>query len=100
MDIDTLFATLEADRLTASGKACVALAKQLYATASAESSKEARCWVKLGFEADNDSLARRVKDLEEKFLGKTQAREAADRMSARKQTANGNVVAFPTKDGI
>jgi hypothetical protein len=101
MDIETLFATLESDRLTASGKACITIAKRLFGTGVGEvASREARCWVKLALEADKDDLARRVKDLEEKFGGKTQAREVAERMAARKRAGGDNVVAFPTKDGI
>lgn len=108
MDIENLFATLEDDRLTASGKACVAIAKQVYTNGfrvadgqSESSSTEARAWVRLALEADKDELARRLKRLETRRAEKTQAREAANRMRDRKRAANGgNVVEFPSKDPI
>ncbi len=98
--MDNYFDTLRDQRLTASGKACVELARREYQSANEDASAEARQWVKLALEADKDDLARQLKSLQEKFGSKTKGREAADKLRKRKRAVGDNVVEMPARDGI
>jgi Skp family chaperone for outer membrane proteins len=89
MSKDPDFAAILADRLTPSGRACVNKARCIFKSTDMERCAEARQWIKLAIAADDDQLARKVKDLEEKFGRKGTTHAKHERL---KQAAAGNVV--------
>lgn len=95
---DGIFDRLRTERLTESGRAFIDMAEIIAGgVRTPEVLAEARQWARLGLTADDKSLERTVKHLQDLLLKKGGARAKAKALEAAAAAVGGNVVPMPSR---